>query len=254
MSTQKASPMLRWRQLHWTARVVVLIVLVAILWWQMRFSWVFARAMYGWPMPYNYIRIPGASQWNPLTLLADVMIWLFLAGGVGYTLKRCRELRRGREYCMAALEFGIALLVTAAFAYCEWYVRFHVGCAIAPRRFAALEWFGGRLVIAVGLFTEPFHYLPLTRTMIIFAITGAVFAMIDLVRILASSCLTSAGAIHDIAPHFTRDPDKERQQNLKEDCSATRDQIIRDPLVVRISIWGLVAVLLWLMLTLLPPR
>ena len=241
---------------HWTTRIGKLTVLIAILWWQCRYTETVHNPMYGWPMPFNNLWYRGFDEWNLLILTIDLAVWMVLAASLGVVVERWQRKPNRRKLTISGvIAFQAVLAGLLALAIGEAWLRAHpnnnsVFPVYAQRQFGNLNvWFD------IGLFTDPPHRWPLVRIIIVTAMGCAIY--------LGGSILW--GTLQRLVEIVWRW--KSRQTPAPQHGSS--NGVIRaiktpaedtpsgpnvEPALARVAAWGLIVAIGYLMLTtLLPP-
>jgi hypothetical protein len=169
-----------WKRLHWATRIAMLTVLLAILWWQARYTLAIGNPMYGWPMPFNNVWYEGwHGDWRPSILIVDAPVWLSLTGAVGYTLERWRRKPKRFHMTLGGL-FVLQGVAAAVYAIgcIEGYLRAHPNNGSMFPAYARWNIGSVSLWFDLGLFTDPPGCRPLIRLAVILAIGCLVYGMV----------------------------------------------------------------------------
>jgi hypothetical protein len=248
--------MFKWLNLHWITRIAILVVLLAIMLWQSRFTWSVHNPMYGWPMPFNNIWYQNEIIWRPLILILDAIFWFFIAISVGYTTELWQRKSSRWEYNIGSLYVFLSVIsVLISLGCIEWYFRIHPNNESLFPKYMYLEWGWIDAWFDIGLFTDPPIFWPLTRITIIFGIGCAVFTAVYILCFVICNITIYMKTLINHNITLSKQSMKIHDGNLSHPIEKGHPRCIKkDPLIARAVIWILLSVLVYFFLTsLFPP-
>ena len=246
-----------WTRLHWTTRILMLVVLVLLLLWQARYTMSIHNPMYGWPMPFNNVWYDYPSRdWRPMLLIFDAAVWVALAWSVGYVAERWRRRPKLLQFSLRTL-FAVQTVVAIllSFGCTEAFLRAHPDNGSMIPAYARWEFRGVSVWFDIGLFTDPPNCMPWIRIPIVLAIGCSVYA---------AGCLV-CGAARRIADRMQRRPGycspplaRPMEEPVGIGASQLKDEQFarteKEPIGVWVLVWLLVVMIVILsMATLGPP-
>ncbi len=227
-------------RLHWSTRIAMLVVLMAMLSWQTRHTWTFFNPQYGWPMSFNNVSGQGYREWRPLALLVDAVVWTALAASAGVVVERWRRRPNATGYSIAHL-FGIqaAVAILLSLGMGEHWLRANPNNGYLFPKYARVQFADQEFWLDIGLFSDPLDQWPVVRIVVVAAIGCAIYAVGVIVWNASRRIL-----------RFERHQQPGDQLNIER----TTATMAKDPWPARVVYWVLVVVVLvMLMSSLFPP-
>lgn len=248
----------RWQRLHWVTRLSILSVLVAILWWQARYTRSFGNPQYGWPISFDGLwdlnRRPSL-----VLLLVDCAVWLMLARSTGYVIETWwRQPHRFPLTHHTVISLSIVLVVLLVLGGIEAYFRIHPNNGSITPKYACVNLGSIDIWFDIGLFTDPVYDWPLARIVVIGAIGCTVYTMGRLPYLCAQRCVRSVAALGGREKGtytHAEAPDGTVAATVVPSSDDRVRPACRTPIMARIAIWLLFMILtLWAISWLLFPR
>ena len=166
-----------WRRLPWTTRLFALGIFAAILCWQARYTSYSSVQQYGWPMSFKYLDSLCCASSQTL-LIADLAVWLTLAGSTGYVVNRWWQCANRFPINRSSVTALIAVVgVLLAMGFTELYLLTYAhGGAVGPR-YIDVTCLGRAISFDIGLFSDPIASSPLARAAVILGIGCTVYSI-----------------------------------------------------------------------------